>query len=146
MREHKYRGKDIVTGEWWYGSLVVHPENTSIVTYRKVWIDIGFDYIPKHHKVDPETVVEFTGLRDKDGVEIYEGDATDFGIIVWNDGSFCVDCGNENQRTTCICQDRVHRFTVIGNIHDNPDMQLKGTDNEQRTESGRFRGRHGSHG
>ena len=74
-------------------------------------------------EVIPETVGQYTGLTDKNGKRIFEGDIVryedDIGYVIYNgdDARFLVDSPN-----MYISMDYSNEFEVIGNIHDNPEL------------------------
>ena len=111
MREYKFRGKT-PNGAWAYGSFWNHP----------VYPDIIEDY-STHRLVDSDTVGQFTGLKDSEGREIYEGDIvrTDDwstpSYIRWDvaTASFVVDRWSVNLA-------HVSQIKVIGNVYDNPEL------------------------
>ena len=115
MRTIKLRGKEYKTGKWIYFNIYVEDpfEHDYIHTVKHLWVDIN-----------PETVGQFIGLKDKNGEEIFEGDILDFsGIItevrfVQGVFVFLVN-GNLDER---LCG-RTDLFAkVIGNIYENPDI------------------------
>lgn len=125
MREIKFRGKRLDNGEWLYGSLVILNGRYFI-----------FDYA---NEVDPTTVGEFTGLKDKNGKEIYEGDVIRSPLsedktrphrIFYHTGNAAFMGALVDRKELCylrLDQDWIYKFgkEVIGNIHDNPEF-LKG--------------------
>ena len=123
MRQIIFRAKRIDNGEWVQGDLVRNAFNGS----SKV-MDFGIqrpNYFP--HEVDPETVCQFTGLTDKNGVKIWEGDIMGGGhlgfaaAVTFNDGMFQL-VTSAHQGNSPLVQDRASRLKVLGNIFDNPEL------------------------
>lgn len=77
MRKIRFRGKRCDNGEWVYGSLLQHyKEGVAFIEWKGRALGENLGVIPDHdfsYEVDPETVGQFTGFRDK-GQAIYEGD------------------------------------------------------------------------
>lgn len=120
MREILFRGKDFVFGNWVEGFYFTAKTDQGTV----VAIDSGDEVC----QVIPETVGQYTGLADKNGKKIFEGDVvvvydaycneTVVGIVYFDDGSFCI------RDADCTSYDRWmrYRIEVIGNIYDNPEL------------------------
>ena len=140
MREILFRGKRIDSGEWVYGTMykIAKDINPFILTVGKR----GCSY-----QVDEETVGQYTGLKDKNGKRIFEGDVVKYtfdmpdnpnatengkkviiGRVFFSDwrASFSVTAGRNCSRN--LNNDLFkyvrngNRVEVIGNIHDNPEL------------------------
>ena len=135
MREVKFRART-VNGKWLYGNLQVSSVN-GIPYY--MWDEDKFQC-----PVDENTIGQYTGLKDKNGKEIYEGDIIGCHnpdikhLIFYNEkqgrfmaalngdieNDFVGVCGLDDSRWNASKE-------VIGNIHDNPEL-IKEEENESR--------------
>lgn len=134
MREIIFRGKRADNGEWVYGSLITERNmfDGNLMTMHIQDIEEPYD----DNLIDDETVGQFTGMTDKNGNKIFEGDIIStssklIGAVEWND-TFAkyIVCYNqisgnwfdfEGEDCFSVALDCV----IIGNIHDNPELLNK---------------------
>ena len=128
MRAIKFRGKRVDNDEWVYGD-VLHDFEGELAYGILNWVNELIEpennyYEPKEvmHQVIPETVGQFTGLLDKNGNEIYEGD-----LVETLAGQIATVDYSEDHYQGFICNEistnwfwnlKALRIEVIGNIHD----------------------------
>ena len=145
MREILFRGKNTDNDKWKYGSLLSPNE------FNEIPYIVYIDYLNEYGEIGeisvsviPETVGQYTGLVDKNGRKIFEGDIvkthyanaqkSDFiEQVVFHNGKFCAYFSNQLCKqwanlydgTEHLPQDKsvyMDSVEVIGNIHDNPEI------------------------
>lgn len=132
MREILFRGKRTDNGEWAEGYYVRITDGKVVV--HRIYAgcaesDCG-DFYPDWYEVVPETVGQFTGLTDKNGTKIFEGDilknSTGVFTVVWDNDFSNWSVKNEKgvvcYNLNTILTDKKRTCEIIGNIYDNPKL------------------------
>lgn len=137
MREILFRGKRLDNCKWVSGNLFVSD------TDGRTYILAGSRMITIEWEVDPSTVGQYTGLTDKNGKKIFEGDIVQYEErqmggedvlvafpVTFEEGGFCVHFYFLNNwlRDGSAGNTKLERIEVIGNIHDKPELLREGTE------------------
>lgn len=131
MREIIFRGKRTYNGEWVYGWPFADTADCSLKKVGKCgcphdgreyfiveWVDDFHEY--EEREVIPDTVGQYTGLKDKHGKRIFEGDILSLRtgrphVVRFKDGAFILE-------DSAIPISFAIKFEIIGNVHDNPEL------------------------
>lgn len=145
MRQIKFRAKGLIDDNWHYGSYLYTDNNVNnpYLTTPPVGKHQIFEYCAGDFlmggwepiEINPNTLGQFTSLKDKNGKEIYEGDViafnwrscdgvdiTDLLEVRFIRGVFAFLWDGDIDHEANIVSPTHEWATVVGNIHDNPDL------------------------
>lgn len=133
MREILFRGKRVDNGKWVKGFLSKSRNIEEKPALLKPCIDYEEKGVMMSSIVAPETVGQFTGLTDKNGNKIFEGDIVTYdkeyggetrekGTVYWCEGAFGVENVQDEEDSGLLGVFVNHQLEIIGNIHDNPEL------------------------
>ncbi|EPS8735746.1 YopX family protein [Listeria monocytogenes] len=143
MREIEFRGNRIDNGEWIYGNLMQFEDSATFIfaDERKGASTLTYAHfiINNMHAIDEKTVGQYTGLKDKNGKKIFEGD-----IVAFSEDDFHVfnsqveyfsEVGYpafdikvpstyyfDSNVFSEVSMSGLYEIEVIGNIHENPEL------------------------
>ncbi|MEN0946747.1 YopX family protein [Listeria monocytogenes] len=121
MRDIEFRGQNI-NGHWAHGNLAIIKEKldrAEIGAYISNSAGAPFAY-----QIRPETIGQYTGLKDKNGKKIFEGDVgwdehnECYGVVKFEEGKFLYVWENIAEDL----QEVADGIEICGNIHENPDL------------------------
>ncbi|MDY6287971.1 MAG: YopX family protein [Bacteroidales bacterium] len=131
MKEILFRAKRLDNGEWVYG-YIRHYQNNQHTTEK--WT-IYEPALSLEYEVDPATIGQYTGLTDKNGTKIFEGDILKvfyygkskiFGVVKFGKTRFFIDDNfmgmGDYMKTPMNEMFSRYEFEVVGNVHDNPEL------------------------
>lgn len=135
MREILFRGKRKDNGEWVFGMPWIFKDHACVCPWHEGMCKYDSGYYPVH--VDPATIGQYTGLVDKNGNKIFEGDIVEGHchsqwshrlqrcvVVYERDGfearHYVMQGGEKRYYTYKVLFSK--DVVVIGNIHDNPEL------------------------
>lgn len=119
MREILFRGKRVDNGTWAYGDLL-HCDDEMEIDSESLGENGGY--------IIPETVGQYTGLKDLHGTRIFEGDVVRFNsnkanlIVNFSEFSWELLLPNKKYYRYWLSDADNKRLEVVGNIFDNPEL------------------------
>jgi uncharacterized phage protein (TIGR01671 family) len=128
MRKIEFRGKGINDGEWYYGWLSIIDDDYYINHEEHIsqgeWDSSYDDYVGE--LVKPDTIGQYTGLTDKNGTKIFEGDIIKINeqytrVVRYSEVKASFVTCNENEWVGYL-KDYSKPVRVIGNIYDNSEL------------------------
>lgn len=144
MREILFRGKRLDIGEWVEGAFC--PKNCDLPFGPMVddpsIIKLDDPCSGFWFSVDGATVGQYTGLKDKNGKRIFEGDivrhyndpenpnAHDDGVVWWDDDRLCFKRTSGEENVLLWKQSGGCYYEIIGNIHDNQELMGGGNSDD----------------
>ncbi|HEL6897807.1 TPA: hypothetical protein UPP88_002281 [Listeria monocytogenes] len=124
MRGIEFRGKIVGAEGFVYGKLLAPLASGNAYIAYDVNEVRSFVYISRSEKVDPETVGQYTGLKDKNGKKIFEGDICweehneCYGVVKFEEGKFLYVWENIAEDLWEVADS----IEIYGNIHENPEL------------------------
>jgi uncharacterized phage protein (TIGR01671 family) len=142
IREIKFRGKRVDNGGWVYGTYHYSADGKyHYILAKEKFIDlegmpVRYLHMPEVREVLPESVGQYTGLKDRNGREIYERDAVQYlnsiengkAIVKYQSCTFVFDWLEQNTSSPSIIAESMSYFQcsaeleIIGNTIDNPEL------------------------
>lgn len=124
-REIKFRGFSSNMNKWVYGGIKFIESDAFIIHQQGIQLAFSNAVINK-------SVGQYTGLKDKNGKEIYEGDIIEhyalYGYVVFENGMFSMSSNANTQFCNCkqpMAYHDVNEMEIIGNIYENPELLKK---------------------
>lgn len=138
-REILYCGKRMDNGEWVYGWYCEHSFGRWHLKSCIIPSEKAVNGCIEHVEIDPATLGQYTGLTDKNGAKIFEGDIirgmgskgrTGYFVIRWSTPCCGFNAGEGKRVWPNLNQATINAYEAVGNIHDNPELMERINDTE----------------